>query len=65
MYTQGLMGWGYMQLCCHLVGSWSLIVNELTDINLHPCFKAYPGQKMGLNFTVIPTAPKLMHRGRD
>ena len=25
MYTQGLMGWGYMRLCCHLVCSRSLI----------------------------------------
>ena len=25
MYTQGFMGWGYMRLCCHLVGSRSLI----------------------------------------
>ena len=24
-FTQGFMGWGYMRLCCHLVGSWSLI----------------------------------------
>ena len=30
MYTQGFMGWGYMRLCCHLVGSRSLIV-------LHRC----------------------------
>ena len=28
MYTQGLMGWGYMRLCCHLVGSRSLISLE-------------------------------------
>ena len=26
MYTQGFMGWGYMRLCCCLVGSRSLIV---------------------------------------
>ena len=23
--SRRLMGWGYMRLCCHLVGSWSLI----------------------------------------
>ena len=27
VYTQGFMGWGYMRLCCHLVGSRSLIVS--------------------------------------
>ena len=25
MYMQRFMGWGYMRLCCHLVGSRSLI----------------------------------------
>ena len=25
MLSQRLMGWGYMRLCCHLVGSGSLI----------------------------------------
>ena len=27
--TQGFMGWGYMRLCCHLVGSRSLIAVHL------------------------------------
>ena len=27
VYTQGFMGWGYMRLCCHLVGSRSPIQN--------------------------------------
>ena len=30
MYTQGFMGWGYMRLCCHLVGSRSLIDFKLS-----------------------------------
>ena len=25
----GFIGWGYMRLCCHLVGFWSLIVSSL------------------------------------
>ena len=29
MYTQGFMGWGYMRLCCHLVGSRSLIPAQI------------------------------------
>ena len=28
MYTQGFMEWGYMRLCCHLVGSQSLIAEQ-------------------------------------
>ena len=29
MHTQGFMGWGYMRLCFHLVGSRSLIAVRL------------------------------------
>ena len=29
------MEWGYMRLCCHLVGSWSLIAVILHDFACH------------------------------
>ena len=32
VYTQGFMGWRYMRLCCHLMGSRSLIGQKLQKI---------------------------------
>ena len=31
------MGWGYMRLCCHLVGSWSLIILSGAGVALGLC----------------------------
>ena len=44
VYTQGFMGWGYMRLCCHLVGSRSLIgyfVAEQRFVNCMFCLKSW------------------------
>ena len=34
---QGFMGWGYMRLCCHLMGSRSLILRPHTALSYFRC----------------------------
>ena len=58
MYTQGFMGWGYMRLCCHLVGSRSLIDSHTTG----PGFKTRLVRYFLPSFWLTTTIPESVER---